>query len=82
VIQISLSIIVFYAVYGKNKKWLFPLAIILHAIIDIPAAAMQIGLLKNVFLVEGLVCLGTILAIIIAKNIHEKNNNELRINNE
>jgi uncharacterized membrane protein YhfC len=71
--QISLSVIVFYAVYGRNKKWLFPLAIILHAIIDIPAAAMQVGLLNNMVLVEGLVCLCTIFYIILAKNIHERN---------
>jgi uncharacterized membrane protein YhfC len=79
-VQISLSIIVFYAVYGKNKKWLFPLAIILHAIIDIPAAAMQAGLMKNMVLVEGLICLGTISVIIIAKNIHEKYTNGVRVN--
>jgi uncharacterized membrane protein YhfC len=79
-IQISLSIIVFYAVYGRNKKWLFPLAIILHAIIDIPAAAMQVGLLKNTVLVEGLVCLGAILAIIIAKYIHKEIKNGVRVN--
>jgi uncharacterized membrane protein YhfC len=72
-VQISLSVIVFYAVYGKNKKWLFPLAILLHAIIDIPAASMQAGLVKNIILVEGILCFCTVLLIITAKNIHEKN---------
>lgn len=71
-IQLSLSIIVFYSVYGKNKLWLYPFSIMLHAIIDIPAAAMQAGLIKNMFLVELLVFIGSILSIIIAKFTHEK----------
>jgi uncharacterized membrane protein YhfC len=71
-IQLSLSIIVFHSVYGKNKLWLYPFAIIFHAIIDIPAASMQVGVIKNMFLVELLVFTGAIISIIIAKFIHEK----------
>jgi len=71
-IQISLSIIVYYSVFSAKKIWLYPLAIILHAIIDIPAAAMQAGVLKNIFLVEGFVFLSTILLIIFTKYLHEK----------
>jgi uncharacterized membrane protein YhfC len=71
-IQISLSIIVFYSVYGKNKLWLYPFSIILHAIINIPAAAMQVGVIKNMLLVELLVFIGAIISIIIAKLIHGK----------
>jgi uncharacterized membrane protein YhfC len=71
-IQLSLSIIVFYAVYGKNKLWLYPFAIVVHAIINIPAAAMQVGIIKNMFLVELLVFTGAIMSVIIAKYTHEK----------
>ncbi|MDR0761303.1 MAG: YhfC family intramembrane metalloprotease [Treponema sp.] len=71
-IQLSLSIMVFYSVYGKNKLWLYPFAIILHAIIDIPAAAMQVGVIKNTILVELLVFIGAIISIIIAKYTHER----------
>jgi uncharacterized membrane protein YhfC len=71
-IQLSLSVIVFYSVYGKNKLWLYPFSIILHAIIDIPAAAMQVGVIKNMFLVELLVFIGAIISILIAKFTHEK----------
>jgi uncharacterized membrane protein YhfC len=72
VIQISLSLIVYYSVYGKNKIWLFPLAIILHAIIDIPAVAMQAGLIKSMLLVEGLVFLGAIIVTLFAIKIHKQ----------
>jgi uncharacterized membrane protein YhfC len=71
-IQISLSIIVFYSVYGKNKLWLYPFSILLHAIIDIPAAAMQVGLIKNIYLIELLALISAIILLITAKYIHEK----------
>jgi uncharacterized membrane protein YhfC len=71
-IQMSLSIIVYHSVFSKNKIWLYPLAILFHAIIDIPAAAMQAGILKNIFLVEGIILLGTILLILFTKYLHDK----------
>jgi uncharacterized membrane protein YhfC len=69
-IQMALSVIVFYGAVKKNKGWLFPMAIVLHAVIDIPAALMQAGLLGSVFLTEGLVGLGCAAAMVIAKKIH------------
>jgi uncharacterized membrane protein YhfC len=71
-IQISLSIIVYYSVYGKKKWWLYPLAIGLHALIDIPAAAMQVSVIKNVFIVELLVGLSAIILVLIAKKIRAR----------
>jgi uncharacterized membrane protein YhfC len=71
-VQLSLSIIVFYSIRGKNNLWLYPSAIILHAIIDIPAAAMQVGVIKNTIVVELFVLIGAIISIIIAKYTHEK----------
>jgi len=70
--QMSCSVIVFYSVYGTKKLWLYPLAILLHAIIDIPAAAMQVGLIKNVLVVEFIAFLSAIALIIIAKYTHER----------
>jgi uncharacterized membrane protein YhfC len=52
--------------------WLFPLAIVLHAIIDIPAAAMQVNVLKNVLFVECLVGLCAVIITIIALFVHKK----------
>jgi uncharacterized membrane protein YhfC len=70
-IHISLTIMVYHAVYS-GKMRLFPLAILVHAIIDIPAAAMQAGLLENVFIVEGLVGVCAILSALFAKYLHGK----------
>ena len=70
--HLSCSVLVFYAVYGRRKFWLYPLAIILHAMVNIPAAAMQVGIIKNLFLVELFVFLGTVLLVVTAKYTHEK----------
>ncbi len=53
-IQISLSVLVFYAVYENRRVWLYPLAILLHAAVDAPAALKQAGVFKNVFALEGM----------------------------
>ena len=71
-IQISLSIIVFYSVYGKNKLWLYPFSVILHAIIDMPASMMQAGLIKNIYMVELLALISAVSLVIIAWYIHKK----------
>lgn len=51
-LHIALSLLVLYGIKrGKNVYLLY--AIIIHAIIDFPAALYQIGKVKSVFLVEG-----------------------------
>jgi len=55
VIQISLSLVVWHSVNKKDNWWLFPAAILLHAIADVPAALKQAGVLNSILLVEGIV---------------------------
>jgi uncharacterized membrane protein YhfC len=76
-IQISLSIIVFYSVFCKGKRWLFPLAILIHAIVDCPAAIMQTGVIKNVFLVEGLAAISALLLAYLAVSMVRKFNQNI-----
>lgn len=45
VLHISLSIVVFEAVRQPKKSWMFPLAILLHMVFDVPAAMFQIGII-------------------------------------
>ena len=56
VIQISLSMIVMKAVTDRKYRF-FVLAILLHALIDFPAALYQTGTIQNLFLLEGMVAL-------------------------
>ena len=73
-IQISLSVMVFYSVFCRNKLWLFPLAIIIHAIIDITPAAFQVGIIKNILLVYILLCFLSTITIILTIYLHKKLN--------
>ena len=78
VIQISLSLVVWHSVNRKDKWWLFPAAILLHAAADVPAALMQAGLLDSVLLVEGIVAAEAAalaaIAVFVCKKL--KNNDE------
>lgn len=55
VIHISLSVIVWHSVNTKGKTWLYPFAILLHALVDVAPALYQSGVIKSVALVEALV---------------------------
>jgi uncharacterized membrane protein YhfC len=72
VVQLSLSILVFHSVFSAGKIWFYPLAILLHAIIDIPAAAFQAGVLKSLVLVEGVLCLCAVLTALFVRYLHKK----------
>ena len=71
-IHIALSVIVFYSVYEKRRFWLYPAAIVLHALIDAPAALAQTGMLSNVLLIEGLVLLCAVALAALAVFTHRK----------
>lgn len=51
-IHLSCSVLVFCAVRQKRKGWLFPLAILLHASIDMVAALYQLGVITNLYVLE------------------------------
>lgn len=52
VIHISLSMVMFCAARVKGKGWLYPAAIALHALFDVPAALYQAGVIKELAIVE------------------------------
>ncbi|MCG1010369.1 YhfC family intramembrane metalloprotease [Salinicoccus sp. ID82-1] len=64
-LHIGLSVIVFVAVMQKGKWYLFPLAIVLHALANVTAAMMQAGLLANLWMVY----VGLVLMVIITLSI-------------
>jgi uncharacterized membrane protein YhfC len=71
-VQLALSVMVFYAVFGKNKLWLYPLAVVFHAVVDVPAVMFQTGAIKSIFAVEGIICLFTVCVALFAKFLHGK----------
>jgi len=71
-IHISLSVVVYYAVYKPRKLWLFPLAVLLHALADCPAALFQAGVITSVWVVEGIVFLSMAALAIFAVVVHKR----------
>lgn len=68
VIHISCSVLVFKAVKEKGAWFYFPLAIVLHAGVDVFAALYQFGIIKSIAAVEVLVALlAAVLALLAAK---------------
>ncbi len=62
IIQIGLSLLVFKAI-KDNKKVYYLLAVLVHAVIDFPAALYQRGII-NIFITEGLVIVSAVLFLI------------------
>jgi hypothetical protein len=50
--HVSLSAMVWIAVTKRGKVWLYPVAIGLHALVNIPAAMAQAGFLESTLLIE------------------------------
>jgi uncharacterized membrane protein YhfC len=61
--HVAMSIIVFYAV-KKSKIALYFLAILLHALLDTPAALFQMGVITNQLVLEGIIFAIAVVAII------------------
>ncbi|MDR2517098.1 MAG: YhfC family intramembrane metalloprotease [Spirochaetaceae bacterium] len=76
-IHIALSVMVFYAVFGKKRFRLFPLAVLLHAMVTIPAAAMQAGILDRILPVEITVFVLAGALVFLARFIHRQCKNDL-----
>ena len=65
-LHISLSVIVFASVMMKGKWWLYPLAILLHALANTTAAMAQAGIITNIYVVYTGLIITTAITIFIA----------------
>lgn len=71
-LHIGLSILVFAAANREGKKYLYPAAIVLHALADVPAALYQTGILKSIPLVEGIALLCAVCILLFGTMIYRK----------
>lgn len=46
--HVCMSVVVYKAVSQRGKLWLYPLAVVLHAVLDVPAGLYQLGILTSV----------------------------------
>ena len=71
-VHISLSIIVWHAVMRKGKLWLYPVAISLHALVNLSAVLYQVGIITSVAIVEALVAACAIIVAFVAFTVTKK----------
>jgi len=71
-VHISLSAIVYYAVYQPRKVWLYPLAILLHALVNCAPALMQAGVIANEWLADGIVMVTAAGIAAVAVLLHKR----------
>lgn len=76
IIHISLSVIVFEGVRIKGKIWLYPTAIILHAITDTPAVLYQSGCINSIALTEILIFVWSLCVALIAWQSYKRLNRQ------
>jgi uncharacterized membrane protein YhfC len=71
-IQVSLSVLVWFAAKNGRKFWLFPLAILVHLLVDAVAVILsRLGV--NVLIIEGAVIVLAIACVILAVAVWKKN---------
>jgi len=71
-IHMSLSVLVWFAAKNGKRFWLFPLAILLHLLVDAVAVILS-GSGVNVWIIEGVVYLMAIAFVILAVAVWKKN---------
>ena len=69
-IQIALSTIVWHSVNTKGKIWFYPLAICLHAAVDVVPVIYQLGILKNVLFMEASIGVLAAALVVITIKLH------------
>ena len=70
--QLALSVIVWLAVTGRARfRWYFG-AIGLHALLDVPAALGQTGVLTNMFVLEGIVAAEAAMLCLLAWSLYHR----------
>lgn len=72
-LHISLSVLVFVSAKNKSKFYFFPVAVLLHTLMDVPAALYQFGLL-SLGVVEVLIAAFSIGSAILAHRVYQREN--------
>lgn len=77
ILHTALSIIVFASIKMKGKLWLYPAAIVLHALFDVPAALYQRGVITGIAVTELLLLAADIVLVLVTVKIYKAMKAEL-----
>lgn len=70
--HIALSVLVFWAVKRPGRLWLYPAAILLHAVLDVCAVLYQRGVIPNIYITEVLIGIFTLLVCIPVARLYRR----------
>lgn len=70
--HIALSVLVFMAVKRQGKKYLYPVAILLHAGVDFFAVLGSTGIIKSLLVIEGIVAIFAAAASVYAYKLYKE----------
>lgn len=68
-LHIGLSMLMFVAVKGRRKKWLYPVSILLHALADVPACLYQQKIMTSLLLIEGFTFVFAVAVFFLGKKV-------------
>jgi len=68
-VHISLSMLVWCSVKVKGKLWLYPAAILLHAVVNLAPAFYQAGIIQSIWLIEVLIIIPAALVAYFAYRV-------------
>lgn len=71
-VQISLSVLVWQGVNTKGRVWLYPAAIVLHALVDATPAMYQCGVITSIAVVEIVTVAVAVLVTLLTIRMHKK----------
>lgn len=71
-VHVSLSVLVWYAATRKGKLWLYPLAIGLHALMDVAPAMAQSGIIQNLTMTLALIYISSAAIVTIVLFAHKR----------
>lgn len=77
ILHTALSVIVFASIKMKGRLWLYPAAIVLHALFDVPAALYQRGVITGIAVTELLLLAADIVLVLITIKIYKAMKAEL-----
>ena len=80
VFHISLSVVVFEAACSKKRVWLYPAAILAHALFDVPAALYQTGVI-SLLVAEVLVVVSVVVVSVIVYRFYKSIKKEQSVEN-
>ena len=64
-LHICMSVFVMKAAFVKSKQWLYPAAIALHALFDVPAALYQRGVITQLWIAEIIFALSLVVIVLL-----------------